>query len=220
MKQYIIFLTAFVLYIQHSDAQEQLPNFSVYKVGGGRVVLSWTHNYANVKQISLQRSYDSLNFFKTIATMPDPTIQQNGFADSKPPTDSMFYRIYVLLGHGQYFVTKSKRPSIDSVGLADAYSTKEVTQNANFLPSGFTASKYIYTSEDRYVRIELPIDSKKYNIKFFSETSQPLFELNIIKERKFKLDRSYFYKAGYINYEIYADGKLFEKYKLYLPKEF
>lgn len=204
-------------------AQEMLPDFSVYKIGGGRVVVAWTHNYGLIKQISVQRSTDSLNYFKTIANLPDPSLKQNGVADAKAPNDNMFYRIFIMFDGGRFTTTKSKRASVDSLGLADAYSSGSNTEanlSTNFLPAGFTPSTYIFTSPDRYVRVELPFDKKKYDIKFFSETGQPLFELNDIKERRFKLDRSYFYTAGYINFELYADGKILEKYKLYLPKEF
>lgn len=222
MKYIIVFLTGIVFSLGLS-AQEQLPDFSVYKVGGGRVVISWTHNYKDIKQISIQRSHDKNNYFKTIATMPDPTIMQNGLSDTKAPNDSMFYRIFVMTEGGRFFTTKVKQAAVDTLGLAGAYASTDNSQinlNTNFLPSGFVQSKYIFTSPDRYVRVELPFDARTYDIKFFTEFNQPLFELMNIKERRFKLDRSYFISAGYINFELYADGKLLEKYKLFLPKEF
>jgi len=64
------------------------------------------------------------------------------------------------------------------------------------------------------------MDKRKYDVKFYGENGQPLFELNNIKEKRFKLDRSYFATAGYINFELYADGKLLEKHKVFLPKDF
>lgn len=225
MKQLVfLFFSAFAM-SQTAMAQEMLPDFSVYKVGGGRVVISWVHNFTDVKQISIQRSHNKINFFKTIANMPDPSIQQNGLSDIKAPNDSMFYRIFVMREGGRFFTTDVKQPSVDSLGLAGAYGSTDnantdVNLNTNFLPAGFVQSKYVYTSPDRYVRVELPFDSKKYDIKFFTENNAPLFELNNLKERRFKLDRSYFISAGYINFELYADNKLVEKHKLFLPKEF
>lgn len=225
MKKVLLFLLAGFVFSSTIYAQEMLPEFSAYKVGGGRVVIAWEHNYPAVKQINIQRSADSLNFFKTIATMPDPSLKQNGFADANAPNDSMFYRIFVMFDGGQYVSTRSKRPAVDSAGLADAYnsgnkSNTEVNLNPNFLPAGFAQSPYIFTSPDRYVRVELPFDKRKYTIKFYSETGQPIFELDDVKEKKFKLDRSYFSTAGYINFELYADGKLLEKNKVFLPKDF
>ncbi|GAB3423193.1 hypothetical protein [Niabella aquatica] len=218
-----VFLTGFVF--NSLKAQEMLPDFSAYKVGSGRVVIAWEHNYPAIKQISIQRSTDSLNFFKTIATMPDPSLKQNGFADTKAPADNMFYRVFIMFEGGQYLSTKSKRPVVDSTGLADAYNSgnsenTEVNLNPNFIPPGFVQSTYIFTSPDRYVRVELPMDKRKYDIKFFTENGQPLFELNSIKEKRFKLDRSLFFTAGYSNFELYADGKLIEKNRVFLPKDF
>ena len=224
MKKLILFLSVMITF-SAVRGQELLPDFSAYKVGGGRVVIAWEHNYPAVKQISIQRSTDSLYYFKTIATMPDPGLKQNGFADVSAPNDSMFYRVFVMFEGGQYLSTKSKRPSVDSAGLADAYnsgnkSNTEVNTDPNFLPTGFQQSPYIFTSPDRYVRVELPLDKRKYAIKFYSETMEPLFELDDISEKKFKLDRSYFSKSGYVHFELYADGKLLEKNKVFLPKDF
>ncbi|MCH5718431.1 hypothetical protein [Niabella hibiscisoli] len=224
MKKILLFLLSGFI-ISGIYAQEQLPDFSVYKVGTNRVVVAWTHNYQGVKQISIQRSTDTLNYFKTIGTLPDPSLQQNGFSDATAPNDNMFYRIFVMFEGGKYISTKSKRPTVDTSGLADAYnsgnkSNTEVNLNPNFIPSGFVQSTYIFTSPDRYVRVELPLDKRKYDLKFFGEAGQPLFELNNIKEKRFKLDRSYFTSAGYINFELYADDKLLEKNKVFLPKDF
>jgi len=225
MKKILFFLLVGSILSFQSEAQEMLPHFSAYKVVGGRVVLAWEHNYPSIKQISIQRSTDSLNFFKTIATMPDPSLKQNGFADNTAPSDNMFYRIFIMFEGGNYTSTKSKRPTVDSLGLADAYNTgnkKNVETNLppNFTPSDFIPSIYVFTSPDRYVRVQLPMDKRKYDLKFFKESGQPLLELKDIKEKKFKLDRSYFYSSGYINFELYADGKLLERHKLFLPKEF
>lgn len=221
MNRITILGLVFIFWALQGFAQDPLPDFSVHKVSG-RVVVSWYHDYPVVKQVSIQRSHDSLNYFKTIATMPDPGIKENGFADRQPLTDSMFYRIYVLLDQGKYIVTKSKRPVLDSSGTVNV-PDKVPPANTNtqgFLPPGFSPSPHVFTSADRYVRVELPTDAHKYSIKFYSETFQPLFELTDIKERKFKLDKSYFYKAGYIHFELFADGKLIEKHKLFIPKDF
>ena len=77
--------------------------------------------------------------------MPDPSLKQNGFADNTAPSDNMFYRIFIMFEGGNYTSTKSKRPTVDSLGLADAYNTgnkKNVETNLppNFTPSGFIPS--------------------------------------------------------------------------------
>ncbi len=214
-----------IIIAKNLKAQTLLPDFSVYKVGEGRVVVAWEHNYPVIKQINIQRSTDSLNFFKTITTMPDPNLKQNGFSDANAQNGNFFYRIFIMFEGGQYMSTKSKKPVIDTIGLADAYnggnkSNVEINGNLNFLPAGFVQSAYVFTSPDRYVRVELPYDKRKYDLKFFNEAGQFLLELDNIKEKRFKLDRSYFSTAGYVNFELYADGKLIEKHKVFLPKDF
>ncbi len=225
MKKIVLLLLIGSVISNFSFGQEDLPkDFSVIKVGK-RVVVSWTHNFPSVKMISVQRSYDSSRYFQSIGAPPDPNLKDNGVSDPNPPNDSMYYRVYVLLDGARYVMTKAKRPMVDTSGVAGSYNdvnpnNNPPSQTADFLPAGFVQSKYIFMTPDRYVRVELPMDSRKYDIKFFNENYQPLFELKDVREKRFKLDRSYFYKAGYINFELYANGKILEKYKLFLPKEF
>lgn len=225
MKKILLVLLTGILFSNGSFGQEDLPkDFSVFKVGK-RIIVSWTHNFPSVKMISVQRSFDSSRGFQSIGAPPDPNLKDNGVSDPNPPNDSMYYRIYVLIDGAKYALTKAKRPMIDTSGYVGAYGDVNVNNNpapavTSFLPAGFVQSKYIFVTPDKYVRVELPVDKRKYGIKFFNENYQPILELKDVKEKRFKLDRSYFYKAGYINFELYADGKLLEKYKLYLPKDF
>ena len=80
----------------------------------------------------------------------------------------------------------------------------------------------MYTSRDGYVRINLPDDekAKKYSIKFFEENGNFLFEIKEIREKDFKIDKANFYHAGWFRFELYENGKLLEKHKLYLEKDF
>ncbi len=87
-------------------------------------------------------------------------------------------------------------------------------------PDVFTPSKYVSTYKNGYVHVNLPDDGEKYNIKFFEEDGTFLFELKDIKEKNFKIDKSNFYHAGWFKFELYEDGKLIEKNKFYLEKEF
>ncbi|MES1219709.1 MAG: hypothetical protein ABUT20_29685, partial [Bacteroidota bacterium] len=61
-------------------AQDTLPKFTVKNIGNKHIVISWRNNYDIVKQISIQRSPDSLKNFKTIMSVADPTTKENGFA--------------------------------------------------------------------------------------------------------------------------------------------
>src|SRR5689334_12415066 len=86
-----------------SAAQDTLPRFSIVNRGKDRIIISWTNPYGQqIKQLSIQRSFDSLRNFKTILTVPDPTVPQNGYVDTKATNDHMFYRLYILLDSGRY----------------------------------------------------------------------------------------------------------------------
>jgi len=92
-------------------SQETLPNFTVAKRGADRVIISWVNPYGKgIRQLSIQRSSDSLKNFKTIVTIPDPTVPQNGYVDSKSSNDIAFYRLYILLDSGKYVFSNSAQP--------------------------------------------------------------------------------------------------------------
>ncbi|HRE51547.1 MAG TPA: hypothetical protein PK339_09005 [Flavitalea sp.] len=97
------------------SAQDTLPKFSAVLKTQNRIVISWSNPYPVVTQLSIQRSIDSLRNFKTILTVPDPTIPQNGFVDTKSPSPFAFYRILIVLDSGKYQFTRSQRPSPDTV---------------------------------------------------------------------------------------------------------
>lgn len=223
--------------------EDTLPKFSVRNIGSNKYVISWFNNFKNVRQISIQRSLDSLKGFKTILTVPDPTTPENGFVDTKAINDHNFYRIYIMLDKGVYFFSTSKKPVYDSAaakrklnidskfdrfGNIDSLNRPNLNMQEKVIPNSFIASKYVYTYRDGYVRINLPDDEnllagkagKKYSVKFFDDKDSPVFEIKEIKLRNFKIDKSNFYHSGWFKFELYEDGKLLEKHKFYIPKEF
>ena len=114
---FLLFTTAFgSLY-----AQDTLPRFTLKNAGNNRIIVGWVNNYPNIKQIGIQRSFDSLNLYKTILTVPDPTAIQNGFMDVKATNDHMFYRLFILLDKGVYLFSAAKKPVLDTArGIAGA----------------------------------------------------------------------------------------------------
>ncbi|NII28282.1 hypothetical protein HB364_24575 [Pseudoflavitalea sp. X16] len=101
-------------------AQDTLPKFTAYIRGSDKVIISWTNAYPKVTQISIQRSTDSLKLFKTILTVPDPTVPQNGYLDAKGASAAMFYRLFIVLDSGKYVFTRSQRPFRDTAVKTDA----------------------------------------------------------------------------------------------------
>lgn len=287
-------------------AQDTLPQFSLVNRGNNRIVASWTNPYGqSIKQLSIQRSFDSLKTFKTIVTLPDPTVLQNGYVDQTAPSDIMFYRLYILLDSGKYVFSKSQRAGADVkivsnqapvveaivkeipatknngnnstvttpatviekpkkevpnakpkeviekfifikkkdtlIGQVNeknirrfrdsiAYRTKDTlfTLTADtilikpFVPKEvYKPSKFVFTERDGNVRILLPdYASKKYNVKFFEDDTNMIFEIKTIKDRSLLVDKSNFLHSGWFKFELYEDGELKEKHRLFVPKDF
>ena len=227
----IYFFIALIFISTAALAQDTLPKFTVNNAGNNHVIIGWVNTYGLVKQISIQRSFDSLKNYTTILSVADPNARENGFADTKAPNDHMFYRLFVVLDQGQYFFTTPKKPFTDTSRIARVTSLEknnvtEIPINNNLskgIPKnpGFVPSFYVYTNKDGYVFINLPdADKKKYHIKFYEDDDSFLFEIKSIKEPALTLDKTNFLHAGWFKFELYNDDKLVEKNKFYLPKEF
>ena len=226
----IIFLSLvlmiFTTNLSRVFAQDTLPRFTVKNAGNNRIIIGWVNNYPVTKQISIQRSFDSLKNYKTILSVTDPSAVQNGFADTKASNDHMFYRLFINLDKGEFFVTPPQKPLIDTLVAVshpveptmnkDVIANKPFPKKPDFLPSF-----YVYTNKDGYVFINLPdADKKKYHIKFYEENDELLFEIKSIKEPALTLDKTNFIHSGWFKFELYSDEKLIEKNKIYLSKEF
>jgi len=242
MKKPILLLitTVATALCSHLSAQDTLPKFSLKNLGNNRIIISWTNNYQRVKQISIQRSADSLKNYKTILTVPDPMNKQNGYADTKAASDNMFYRLFILLDGSMYTFSAARRPVFDSAAaeaekkrLVDPFSievnrpeksmdsTLKTNGDAKNKPNIFVPSLYVYTSRDGNIHLNLPnADTKKYSVKFYDENDNFLFEVNSLKDQSLIIDKTNFYHAGWFKFELFVDDKLKEKHKFYLGKEF
>jgi hypothetical protein len=118
-----------LLFTAISRAQDTLPRFSATARGTGKILISWHNHYPTVSQISIQRSTDSLKNFTTLITVPDPTLPANGVTDSKAPHPNFYYRLFIVLDHGRYLFTPSRRPASNTgeptVAAADDNDDKE-----------------------------------------------------------------------------------------------
>lgn len=213
----LIFVLFFLLALSNlSFAQDTLPNISVTQISN-KVLISWTNPFTSVTTINIQRSYDSLKNFTTIGSVLNVEAKSNGFVDSKEFTPPQYYRVFISFEGGTYMFTKSHRPGIDT--------SKNITVVKEIIPQApvktwFIPSKFVYTGKDNNVILALPdAGKKKYSIKFFDEDGSPLFELKKITESWLTLDKVNFIHAGLFNFEIYSDGELFERHKVYIPKD-
>ncbi|MEP7279155.1 MAG: hypothetical protein ABI813_10970 [Bacteroidota bacterium] len=290
-----------------ATAQDTLPSFTLVNKGNNRIVVSWNNPYGKtIHQLSIQRSLDSTKNFRSILTLPDPTVLQNGYVDTKAVTEHMFYRLYILLDSGKYVFSKSKRPAPDTGRLNDlskngrlveplatepsipgitpfpdetrpklsekkeplrpenkprelperiifvkkrdtlvaqigerslrrfrdslalrtkdtvSFSTADTLVIKPFVPKEvYRPSRYVFTEKDGDIRIALPLAAeKKYTLKFFDEFNMPILEIKQIKDSQLTLDKANFMHAGWFTFELYEDGVLKEKHKLFIPKDF
>ncbi len=133
----IFLLPLSTLFCLFSAAQETLPAFSLNKLNDDRVLIQWKNSDTSLRQISIQQSADSLNGFRTILTMPDPTPEQNGTIINRPMAGKMFYRLYLLYPGGRYRFSYAKRPvpipavipASGSVGIPDRPVPQKTTIN-------------------------------------------------------------------------------------------
>jgi len=107
-------------------AQDTLPDFTAV-TRNNRVFISWTNTLPVTNQISIQRSKDNRNF-KTIMTVPDPKVLQNGFVDTKADTPFMYYRLFIVRDSGKYMFTKSKIPTLDTTKAAEPLAENQETR--------------------------------------------------------------------------------------------
>lgn len=310
MRFTLVPLLLIVLFVLDAAGQDTLPGFSAILKDNGKVIISWRNNYPVINQISIQRSSDSLKNFTTLLSVPDPTIPENGFVDSKGKGTTMYYRLFILLGNSKYIFTKSKRAITEIVAVtqkpevpeeditlnrvdnqrifyqqdlsnkqkpivtsplklttpaavkvektvfiklkdsvigrvsgkmiaafrdsvlsktkdtilfihADTILIKTYIAPAKEIKEVYKISTYVFTAKDGNVNIALADAArKKYSVKFFEQDNTPVLEIKDIKDFLLIVDKVNFIHAGWFRFELYEDGKLKEKNKLFIPKDF
>jgi len=115
MYKFVILLTLGVFFShERLTAQATLPGFTL-KNTNGRINILWLNQYpGHVNGISIQRSYDSLTNFSSIASVINPQNMINGYTDENPPYQHMYYRLFIGFDTGTYIFTASKRPELNS----------------------------------------------------------------------------------------------------------
>ncbi|NBO58641.1 MAG: hypothetical protein EBU73_06855 [Chitinophagia bacterium] len=75
-----------------TTAGQTLPSF-IATDKGGSTVISWNVSEEKLTLLVIQKSIDSLNGFKSIASMPDPNTPSNGYVDKNNKDLNFYYRI-------------------------------------------------------------------------------------------------------------------------------
>jgi hypothetical protein len=82
-------------------------------------------------------------------------------------------------------------------------------------------SQYVFTDKDGYIVIKLDdAEKKKYQVTILEENETPLIEIKQVKDPYLILDKTNFYKGGWYKFVIKENGRVKEKGKVYLPKDF
>ena len=166
-------------------SQNTLPDFSVTTKGNGKIIISWNNAYPVVSQISIQRSFDSLRNYKTILTVPDPHIPQNGFVDAKAPTAFQFYRLFIALDSGKYIFSKPKKARWDTARVV-------IIQPLNKKPDSSRIVIEPVKSDTPIVTKEVPVEPERILyvkkgdslVIQFGETSLKSFRDSILYKTK------------------------------------
>lgn len=199
-----------------------LPDFSAL-IQTGKIQLDWISGFPNAVQIGIQRSLDSVLNFTTIGYASNPGSSRNAYLDNKPLPGKNYYRLFILMNNSRYMYSKTVLAVADSTINAGAKLSASDIANLNpdnkkdeVIP--WKPSNYVYTTADGNVNIRLPeAPKKKYNVKFFEPSGAFLFEVEQVAEPFLILEKAIFMHAGWFNFEIYENGKLLEKWNLYIP---
>lgn len=84
----------------------------------------------------------------------------------------------------------------------------------------YKISPYIFTAKDGNVTISLAdYNHKNYFVAFYDTDTTLVLEVKVIKYPMLIIDKTNFGHSGWFRFELYEDGKLKEKNKLFIPRE-
>ncbi len=223
----------FVFFIVASNilfAQDKPLPFIQVKNLNNKIVVGWINDYNKpITALNIQRSYDSLQNFKTIGSVLSPQSRENGFADVNFPYNKMYYRVFVSFEGGSYIITAPARPIKEVYGsestASDNYSFSPSNRDSGIIfpptkPGITYPSSTIFTAKDNNIVIHLEdAPTKKYTVKFFDETEKFLFELTKLKEEYLIIEKVNFVRTGWFRFELFENGLLIENNKFQITKE-
>ncbi|GAB2821966.1 hypothetical protein [Ferruginibacter profundus] len=145
-----LFILILNLFAVTLTAQKTLPDITVKNLNG-QIIVSWVNNYkVPVTTINIQRSYDSLKNYTTIGSVLNPQNIENGYADSKPPYNKMYYRVFISFDGGSYIFSKVARPVKDVVEVvADSAANSYNNGTAAQQPAPDTSFPFLIRGRDK-----------------------------------------------------------------------
>ena len=218
MRKILLLLAFTLIFALPIFAQDPLPQISVKNING-KVIVSWLNDFVKPpKTINIQRSSDSLRNFVSIGSVLDPENRENGYADAKPLSTNMYYRVFIGFTKGSYMFSVSGRP-VKMVPGFSGLSTADSIALFHIKPTTY-ASNRVHMGRDNNVLLHLQdAETKKYAVKFYDEDNTLLFVLNKLHETDLIVDKVNFVHAGWFHFEVYENGKLLEKNKFYVAND-
>jgi hypothetical protein len=233
MNKLILPILFLFLGLSATAQQDTLPKFKAVKHLNGEISLSWISTFKNVSQINIQRSKDSLRNFSTIHTLPNPNVRSYSYVDKTAKNDSGYYRVFILFEGSNYVFTPSRKLVIDTTSASavvkepngkpvQQQKETEKEERSHTTPKPvWVPSLYVFTGDDGNPVIRLPDAlSKKYSIKFMKEDGTQLFLIPKVTDTYLTLDKVNFMKSGWYHFELLEDGKLKEKNKFLITRDY
>lgn len=85
----------------------------------------------------------------------------------------------------------------------------------------YKPSKLVFLDKNGLLHLEMPDPGRKnYHVKFYEEDRSFLFEVKAIRDPLLLLEKSNFGHAGWFLFEVFEDGRLIEKNRVFLNRDF
>jgi hypothetical protein len=114
----------------------------------------------------------------------------------------------------------------DSILLATKDTLYQLTEDTILLavyvpPFAQRTSEFVFTDKDGYIVIKLlDADKKRYEVKFMEEDETPVLDIKTIKDSYLIIDKTNFYHGGWYKFELRENGRVKERNKVFLAKDF
>lgn len=85
----------------------------------------------------------------------------------------------------------------------------------------YKPSRLVFLDKNGLLHLEMPDPGRKnYHVKFYEEDKSFLFEVKAIRDPLLLLEKSNFGHAGWFLFEVFEDGRLIEKNRVFLNRDF
>ncbi|MEI6265106.1 MAG: hypothetical protein WCP74_08365 [Sphingobacteriia bacterium] len=209
---------------QQLKAQQYLPYFSVIHLSKSQNKISWNNPNKNCIQLSVQRSTDSLNNFRTILSAQSPQLAENGFIDKKALEGvQLYYRIFYTLKGGAYFFSKTVSPVEVKDNIAEKKTPSKSSNKNNKAnkkseeTNKLLKSSFLKMDKKGNLILHIPkTEQFNYSITFYSAEKNKFLSIDPIPETDLLIEKGNFLKEGWFEYELKEAGKIIERKRFYI----